>query len=111
LPEATIDCASMSDRAAAVPGTIAAGVRSGSRSILNGTSVAAPFVARQLATTFVRASNDDVEQAERYNYLPLLRGEPPPTGRKLTDRLGEVLVEPHWQPEIDPLLLTRDKGK
>lgn len=111
LPKARIDCASMSDRALALPGTVAAGVRSGSRSILGGTSVAAPFVARQLATTFTCASNDDVEQAERNNYLPLLRGKPPPIDRRLTDRLGEVLVAPHWQPEIDPLLLARDKGK
>jgi hypothetical protein len=111
LPEATIDCSSMSDRALALPGTVAAGVRSGSRSVLQGTSVAAPFVARQLATTFVWARDDAVEQAERYNYLPLLCGAPPPIGRKLRDRLGEILVAPHWQPEVGPLLLTREEGQ
>ena len=107
LPGATVDCASMSDRAMALPGTVAAGVRSGSRSILNGTSVAAPVVARQLATIFVSASDAEVAQAEPYNYLPLLRGAPPPPGRKLTDRLGEIVIGPYRQPGLGDRVLPR----
>ncbi|MBW7971193.1 hypothetical protein [Bradyrhizobium sp. BR 10289] len=108
LPEARIDCGSMSDRLLCLPGTVAAGVHSGSRSILQGTSVAAPFVARQLVTTFTTASDEDVERAERDNYLPLLRGHRVAAG-DLRVRLGEVLVAPHWQPEIDASLLARDE--
>jgi len=110
LPEATIDCASMSDRAMALPGTVAAGVRSGSRSILNGTSVAAPVVARQLVTTFVRAGEAAVEEAEQFNYLPLLDGAPPPAGRKLTERLGEVIVAPYRQLDLGASLLREKSG-
>ncbi|GLH79180.1 hypothetical protein SSBR45G_40890 [Bradyrhizobium sp. SSBR45G] len=99
LPEARIDCASLSDRALPLPGTVAAGVRSGSRSVLQGTSVAAPFVARQLATTFVTASDTDVQGAEPRNYLPLLWSTSPSPDPNLRERLGDLLVRPHWQPE------------
>jgi hypothetical protein len=101
-PEARVTCSSMSDRSKALPGTVAAGVRSGSRSVMQGTSMAAPFVARQLATTFVSASDQDVAQAERENYRALLRGEVLVRRRSLRkDRLGEVLVFPHWQPGLE----------
>ncbi|MGB9366523.1 MAG: hypothetical protein WCE79_10970 [Xanthobacteraceae bacterium] len=106
--EARITCSSMSDRAKALPGTVAAGTRSGARSVLQGTSAAAPFVARQLATTFMSASDEDVANAENENYLGLLQGpppnfqkHPPATRHTLEDRLGAVLVAPHWQPAME----------
>jgi hypothetical protein len=83
---------------------------------MQGTSMAAPFVARQLATTFVSASDQDVSRAERANYLPLLHGlrvrdhqslrkdrlgEVKARLEELKDRLGVVLVAPHWQPGIE----------
>jgi hypothetical protein len=115
-PRAKIACSSMSDRSQVLCGTVAAGVRSGARSVMQGTSMAAPFVARQLATTFVSASDQDVSRAERANYLPLLHGlrvrdhqslrkdrlgEVKARLEELKDRLGEVLVAPHWQPGIE----------
>lgn len=101
-PEARVTCSSMSDRAKALPGTVAAGVRSGARSLMQGTSMAAPFVARQLATTFVSATDEEVKTSEPQNYRTLLRGLKQQPYRSLKkDRLGEVLVPPHWQPGID----------
>jgi hypothetical protein len=101
-PQTKIACSSMSDRSQILRGTVAAGVRSGARSVMQGTSMAAPFVARQLATTFVSASDQDVAQAESENYRTLLRGhELGPTRNLKKDRLGEVLVAPHWQPGIE----------
>jgi hypothetical protein len=95
----------MSDRSQVVCGTVAAGVRSGSRSIFRGTSMAAPFVARQLATAFVSASDGDVRRAEGENYLALLHRYELSDRRRKTrqekdrqDRLGKILVPPHWQP-------------
>jgi hypothetical protein len=41
-PEKQVECSSMADRSRALPGTIAAGVRSGSLSLVQGTSAAAP---------------------------------------------------------------------
>jgi hypothetical protein len=116
-PYKQVDCSSMSDRSRVLPGTIAAGVRSGSLSFVQGTSSAAPFVARQLAETFVIAKESDVQQAKD-NYLSLLRGYKPETDKQeslpggsdscrrdddpelLKARLGAVLVPPHWQPGI-----------
>jgi hypothetical protein len=101
-PSAKVACSSMSDRSQALGGTVAAGVRSGARSVMQGTSMAAPFVARQLATTFVSASDQDVAQAEGENYRTLLRGHELDPGLSLEkDRLGRVLVAPHWQPGIE----------
>jgi hypothetical protein len=69
---------------------------------MQGTSMAAPFVARQLAATFVSASDQDVAQAEGENYRTLLRGHELDPGLSLEkDRLGRVLVAPHWQPGIE----------
>ncbi|WP_035645235.1 hypothetical protein [Bradyrhizobium sp. ORS 285] len=97
-----IDCASMSDRSRVLPGTWAAGVRSGSLSRVQGTSTAAPFVARQLVTTFVTATEASVAAAEGNNYLGLLSGDTSPLNPQTRTRLGTVRVEPHWQPGLDP---------
>ncbi|MHC2282130.1 hypothetical protein ACVME8_008773 [Bradyrhizobium diazoefficiens] len=102
-PDAGVACSSMSDRSRVLRGTIAAGVRSGAVSIVQGTSTAAPFVVRQLATIFVTADDDVVERASEKNYLPLLSdlfGET--TGDDATvARLGTVRVPPHRQPGVD----------
>src|SRR5262249_11441002 len=73
---------SMSHPSRVLPGPTAAGVRSGSLSRVQGTSTAAPFVARQLATIFTTASNRKVKDAEPDNYRSLLRGYRPPKGPK-----------------------------
>jgi hypothetical protein len=118
-PSKRVDCSSMSDRSRVLTGTVAAGVRSGSLSLVQGTSSAAPFVARQLAETFVTAEESVVQQARHNNYLSLLCGYEPGTkqayvpetndaSRRKNDleflkaRLGAVLVPPHWQPGIRP---------
>lgn len=112
-----VDCSSMSDRSRALPGTISTGVRSGSRSFLQGTSAAAPFVARQLAEIF--ATEEDIPTpTPDDNYLSLLRGYRPEAAKRTSPpsdnglgcrkddpelikaRLGSVLVPPHWQPGI-----------
>lgn len=68
---------------------------------MQGTSAAAPFVARQLAETFVTATNEDVEKAKYTNYQSLLEGfRPDPKKDPLKVRLGAVRVEPHWQPGL-----------
>jgi hypothetical protein len=113
-----VACSSMSDRSRVLPGTIAAGVRSGSLSLLQGTSSAAPFVARRLVEIFLAADAASVTRAERENYLRLLGGAEqqtrPPDGAPLSAeggsrkkdaplqaRLGTVRVPPHWQPGIE----------
>jgi hypothetical protein len=98
-----VHCSSMSDRSRALPGTIAAGVRSGSRSLLQGTSAAAPFVARQLASIFVEASDDDVKRARDDNYRSLLCGWRLADANEdtLAPRLGTVRAPPHRQPGIE----------
>ncbi len=111
-----VDCSSMSDRSRALPGTISTGVRSGSRSFVQGTSAAAPFVARRLAEAF--AEEESVLATPHDNYLSLLCGYRPATQKKTSPpsdndsgcgkddpelikaRLGAVLVPPHWQPGI-----------
>jgi hypothetical protein len=111
-PEKQVDASSMSDRSRVLPGTIAAGVRSGSLSLMQGTSSAAPFVARQLAEIF--ADSKDIEAAPSDNYLSLLKGYKPPQAGSgdpsradrpndalIRARLGKVRVPPHWQPGID----------
>jgi hypothetical protein len=109
--EVQVACSSMSDRSRVLAGTQAAGVRSGARSGLQGTSTAAPFVARRLATIFTTAGDDDVHDAERDNYRPLLSGYGDPSGYAGASggnqdlaraRLGTVRVAPHWQPGIEP---------
>jgi hypothetical protein len=102
-----VDCSSMSDRSRVLPGTISSGVRSGSRSFLQGTSAAAPFVARRLVEVF--AKEDSVPPEPGDNYLSWLR-YPPDAGEDLgcrkddpklvKARLGSVLVRPYRQPGI-----------
>jgi hypothetical protein len=99
-PAARVSCSDMSDRTRVLAGTVAAGVRSGARSLLQGTSAAAPLVARQLATLFVKKSDKQIEQAAPENYRPLLApygGKPVPK-----PRLGTVRVPAQGQPGIDP---------
>jgi hypothetical protein len=102
-PEKKVDCSSMSDRSRVLIGTIAAGVRSGSLSNVQGTSTAAPFVARQLATIFTTADDLTVQSAAHQNYLPLLCGYWDPSGNQnlARARLGAVRVPPDWQPGVD----------
>ncbi|WP_027546954.1 hypothetical protein [Bradyrhizobium sp. WSM2254] len=98
-----VDCSSMSERSRALPGTIAAGVRSGSRSFVQGTSTAAPFVARQLAEIFTTAQDADIRRAEPANYLPLLHDKYPAADDPvIRARLGKIRVPPHWQPGVEP---------
>jgi Subtilase family len=99
-PETEVACSSMSDRSKVLPGTVAAGVRSGSLSFVQGTSAAAPFVARQLAEAFVTEEDGRVKKAERENYRPLLAGEYAGNEAERRARLGEVLVPPHRQPGV-----------
>jgi len=101
-PKIQVACSSMSDRSKVLPGTIAAGVRSGSLSFVQGTSAAAPFVAREIATAFTTAENYVVEKAEEDNYRPLLSGycDTEPDQNETKTRLGEVRVAPHWQPGL-----------
>jgi len=96
-----VSCASLSDRTAVLAGTVAAGTRSGSRSILQGTSVAAPLVARQLAEAFASAeiSNERIAETQSGNYLALVPGPRPGTDDPRFVRLGGVLV-PAQQPEL-----------
>jgi hypothetical protein len=110
-PGAKVGCSSMSDRSRVLPGTIAAGVRSGALSLVQGTSAAAPFVARRLATVFVTAVDNRVNDAECENYRSLLSDDCNPSGngdatddcQELTNaRLGAVRVAPHWQPGLEP---------
>jgi hypothetical protein len=86
--------------------------------LLEGTSGAAPFVARQLAETFTTATDADVQDAASHNYRSLLRGfkegdrkdDPtigdgdctPENREHLLARLGAVRVPPHRQPGIEP---------
>jgi hypothetical protein len=95
----------MSDRSKVLRGTVAAGVGSGSLSFVQGTSSAAPFVARQLAEAFVTEKDGRVKKAERKNYRPLLAGEYGGNEAERRARLGEVLVPPHRQPGVDVDLL------
>jgi hypothetical protein len=106
-PDAKVACSSMADRSRVMRGTIAAGVRSGSRSQVYGTSTAAPFVTRQLAEAFTVADDASVEMAAAENYRPLLRGyreaQSPDGGDDAGERarLGLIRVPPHWQPGFD----------
>jgi len=133
-PDKQVNASSMSERSRVLPGTIAAGVRSGSLSLVRGTSSAAPFVARQLAERFVEASDAEVDSAARENYSPLLHGywskDPYPTqasdtltpraapasryaqDNSLTQaRLGKVRVAPHWQPGVELTQVTKPSSQ
>jgi len=69
----SVDCTARGDRSSINPGMVAAGTRSGSYSVVQGTSVAAPLVARRLAEAFATCSDADVKNAEADNYLPILK--------------------------------------
>ncbi|MDN3722198.1 hypothetical protein QW131_30830 [Roseibium salinum] len=68
----TVDCTARADRSNILPGRIAAGTRSGSYAMVQGTSVAAPLVARRIAEAFATSPDDKVRAAEKDNYLSLL---------------------------------------
>jgi len=110
-PGKQVDCSSMSDRSRVLQGTVAAGVRSGSLSLVQGTSSAAPFVARQLAEAFVTADDESIERAAGDNYRSLLSGCPSAAeDDDVTQaRLGRVRVPPHWQPGLSIELLTGEE--
>ncbi len=74
IADPQVDCSALADRSNALPGTIAAGTRSGSFSQLQGTSAAAPFVACAIAEAFTIATNDQVCEATDTNYLELITG-------------------------------------
>ena len=102
-PTESVACSSLSDRSRFLTGTIAAGTRSGSLSRVEGTSTAAPTVARQLAETFVTATADRVAAAAVDNYRCLLTGMAvPEDDGKLRARLGAVAVLPTKSPNADP---------
>jgi len=117
-PDKQVNASSMSDRSRALPGTIAAGVRSGSLSLVQGTSAAAPFVARKLAEIFTIADAAEIAKWQDSNYLTLISndlakateraaGAPDPDCVQPSDdtteaRLGKVRVPPHWQPGVEP---------
>jgi hypothetical protein len=115
-PARQVDCSSMSDRSDVLPGTIAAGVRSGSLSFLQGTSAAAPLVARQLAGVFATAGDTQVDQAASDNYLSLIPGWTPPAESgpvTATVRMGRKRVRPHppsWIPEADSMATAAPAG-
>ncbi len=98
-----VDCSSLSDRSTILPGTIAAGTRSGVVSQLQGTSAAAPTVTRQLAAAFVTNSDDDIKKTENENYLRLLECLEVPDDDPLVTRLGKCKIIPERQPGmVDP---------
>jgi hypothetical protein len=111
-PMQKVACSSMSDRSKALPFTVSAGTRSGSRSLLQGTSAAAPFVARRLAEAFVIANDEHVQRTERKNYRLLLVSDARRSGRQLAlrrtkvdkekrGRFGRFRVAPHRQPGVE----------
>ena len=124
-PDKRVNASSMSDRSRALPGTIAAGVRSGSLSLVQGTSAAAPFVARRLAEIFATADPVEITRAQDSNYLTLIRDDlvkaahaaaatavpnpHQPDDGLIEARLGKVRVPPHWQPGIEDRVYSKGK--
>lgn len=88
-----VDCTAPADRSSINPGIIGAGTRSGSYVMVQGTSVAAPLVARRLAEAFASRSEDEVRNAEADNYLSIIETIELPglTGEERA-RLGGHLV-------------------
>lgn len=88
-----VDCTAPADRSNINPGIIGAGTRSGSYVMVQGTSVAAPLVARRLAEAFASRTEEEVKNAEASNYLSIINTVALPD---LTDeehaRLGGHLV-------------------
>lgn len=89
----SVDCTAQADRSKFVPGMVGAGTRSGSYATLQGTSVAAPLVARRLSEAFATCSDVEVRNAEPDNYLPILnRIELPNQSAQERARLGKFLI-------------------
>lgn len=94
-----VACSAMSDRSLLLPGTIASGSRSSALSLVQGTSTAAPVVARNLAESFVTASEEKVQHDEtkRKNYAPLLTNTiPVPNSEDC--RIGRSRQGKQWVP-------------
>ena len=89
----SVNCTAPADRSIISPGMVAAGTRSGSYAVVQGTSVAAPLVARRLSEAFATCSDTDVKNAEAENYLPILKKlELPGLSDEDRARLGGFLV-------------------
>lgn len=89
----SVDCTARADRSNISPGMVAAGTRSGSYAVVQGTSVAAPLVARRLAEAFAACSDAEVKTAEADNYLSILKKlELPGLSDEDRARLGNFLV-------------------
>ncbi len=71
-PVGSVDCTAPADRSNISLGILAAGTRSGSYALVQGTSVAAPLVARRLSEAFATAPDVVVKNAEDENYLPIV---------------------------------------
>ncbi|POF28242.1 S8 family serine peptidase [Roseibium marinum] len=92
-PVGTVDCTAQADRSNVLPGMIGAGTRSGSYAVVQGTSVAAPLVARRLSEAFATCSPEEVEKAGKKNYLPLLKKiRLPDNDKEACARLGNFLI-------------------
>lgn len=98
-PDKAVGASSLSDRSDILPGTIAAGTRSGALSLVQGTSTAAPSVARALVEAFRITDDQAIKQAESENYLSLLNSSHSP-GKANEVRLGAYRVAPHRQPGV-----------
>ncbi|WP_420336045.1 hypothetical protein [Roseibium sp.] len=89
----SVDCMARGDRSNINPGMIAAGTRSGSYAVVQGTSVAAPLVAKRLSEAFATCSDAEIKDAEADNYLPILKKlELPGLSDEDRARLGDFLI-------------------
>ncbi|PVB59862.1 S8 family serine peptidase [Labrenzia sp. 011] len=89
----TVDCTAQADRSSVLPGRIGAGTRSGSYAVVQGTSVAAPLVARRLSEAFATCSKEEADKAQKENYLPLLtKIRLPQDDKESRARLGDFLI-------------------
>jgi hypothetical protein len=87
--DAKVLCSAASDRADALQGIRGPGTRSGSYFALDGTSAAAPIVARQLVRAFQKNPAAG-RRGAKDNYVSLLPGTPPRQERRT--RLGMKMV-------------------
>ncbi|WP_434053123.1 MAG: S8 family serine peptidase [Roseibium sp.] len=89
----SVDCAAPADRSNISPGIVAAGTRSSSYASVQGTSVAAPLVARRMSEAFATRSDADVKNAEAENYIPILKKlELPSLNDDERARFGRYLI-------------------
>ena len=91
------DVAAISDRSFVRPGVLCAGVRSGSTVALNGTSVAAPQVARYLAEALLASSEEVDPKAFRDEFLAALRDQAVASPDVHRARLGGVRLHPELE--------------